>query len=344
MPPVLSKLKHRILRSQTRDVVWNVLKFMKQEAEQGSFITPISKAQERTEAATGVTVSTVRKIKSEGKSLVTTGQGNSSVLTPKKKNRTRNVTELNEFDLCVVRRTVYDFNKTEKQIPKTAALKKKLHELIGFNGSLPSLRSILKNMGFRWRTKKSNRKLLIEKNYVHEKRISFLRDISRFRREGKYIIYMDESYILSSHTVGRSRSVDSSEGLNFPVSKGERLIMIHTGGENGFVENALLMRKPNSNTGDYHSQMNFQNYEKWLREKLIPNLRPNSVVVIDNGQYHNVLLERTPTSNSKKVDTINWLSSHGIPSFDDMFKPQLYRLIQIHKPRAQKYVVDHILA
>jgi transposase len=27
-----------------------------------------------------------------------------------------------------------------------------------------------------------------------------------------------------------------------------------------------------------------------------------------------------------------------------MFKPQLYRLIQIHKPRAQKYVVDHILA
>jgi hypothetical protein len=54
MPPVLSKLKHRILRSQTREVVWNVLKFMEQEAEQGFFTMPISKAQERTEAATGV--------------------------------------------------------------------------------------------------------------------------------------------------------------------------------------------------------------------------------------------------------------------------------------------------
>jgi hypothetical protein len=54
MSPVLSKLKHRVLHSQTREVVWNVLHFMEQEAEQGSFTIPISKAQERTEAATGV--------------------------------------------------------------------------------------------------------------------------------------------------------------------------------------------------------------------------------------------------------------------------------------------------
>jgi transposase len=129
---------------------------------------------------------------------------------------------------------------------------------------------------------------------------------------------MDESYILSSHTVGRSWSDDSSEGLHCSVSEGERLIMIHAGGENGLVENALLMWKANSNTGDYHSQMNFQNYEKWLREKLIPNLPPNSVVVIDNAPYHNVLLERTPTSNNKKMDMINWISSHSIPCSDDM--------------------------
>jgi hypothetical protein len=63
------------------------------------------------------------------------------------------------------------------------------------------------------------------------------------------------------------------------VSKGERIIMIHAGGENGFVENALLMWKANSNAGDYHSQMNFQNYEKWLREKNSKHLPPNSVVI-----------------------------------------------------------------
>jgi hypothetical protein len=49
-----------------------------------------------------------------------------------------------------VQRTVYDFYKAEKQTPITSALKRTLHELIGFNGSLPSLRGILKSMGFRW--------------------------------------------------------------------------------------------------------------------------------------------------------------------------------------------------
>jgi hypothetical protein len=93
MPPVLSKLKHRILHSQTREVVWNVLKFVELEAEQGSFTIPISKAQERTEAATGVTLCTVRKIKSEGKSLVTTGQGNSSFLTPNKKETAKEMSQ-----------------------------------------------------------------------------------------------------------------------------------------------------------------------------------------------------------------------------------------------------------
>jgi transposase len=261
-----------------------------------------------------------------------------------KGNRKINVTGLDEFDLCVVRSTVYDFYKTEKQASTTSALKKKLHELIGFNVSLHSLKSILKSMGFRWSRMKSNRKLLVEKNYVRVKHNSFLTDISHFRQEGICIIYMDESYILSSHTVGKSWSDDSSEGLHCLVPKGERLIMIHLGEENCFVENALLMSKANSSTGDYHSQMNFENYEKWLREKLIPKLPTNSVVVIDNGPYHNVLLQRTPNSNSRKLDMMNWLASHGIPCSDDMFKPQLYRLIKIHKPRTQKYLVDHILS
>jgi hypothetical protein len=86
-------------------------------------------------------------------------------------------------------------------------------------------------MGFRWRGMKSNIKLLVEKNYVHVKRTSFLRDIFRFRREGECIIYMDESYILSSHTVGKSWSDENSEGLHFPVPKGERMIIIHAGGK-----------------------------------------------------------------------------------------------------------------
>ena len=43
MSPIQSKLKHNVIRSQTREVVWNVLSFMEKEAEQGSFTVPVSK-------------------------------------------------------------------------------------------------------------------------------------------------------------------------------------------------------------------------------------------------------------------------------------------------------------
>jgi hypothetical protein len=42
-----------------REVVWNVLNFMEQEAEQGSFIIPVSEVQEGTEAVTSVEVHTM---------------------------------------------------------------------------------------------------------------------------------------------------------------------------------------------------------------------------------------------------------------------------------------------
>jgi hypothetical protein len=106
--------------------------------------------------------------------------------------------------------------------------------------------------------------------------------------------------------------------------------MIEAEEENDFMENALLMWWPASSTEDYHSQVNLENYEKWLQKKLIPNSPLNSVIIINTMPYHNVLLEHTPSSNRRKVDIINRISSHGILYSDDMFKLQLYTLIQIN--------------
>jgi hypothetical protein len=102
MPPVLLKLKHRILHSQTREVVWNVLKFMEQEAEQGSFTIPISKANERTEAATGVTVRTVQKIKSEGKSLVTTDHWTRKLIVLNSKRKKETAKEMSQDSTSLI--------------------------------------------------------------------------------------------------------------------------------------------------------------------------------------------------------------------------------------------------
>jgi hypothetical protein len=42
---------------------------------------------------------------------------------------------------------------------------------------------------------------------------------------------------------------------------------------------------PTKKTGDYHSDMNYTDYGTGLKERLIPNLPPNSVLVIDNAPY-----------------------------------------------------------
>jgi transposase len=39
-------------------------------------------------------------------------------------------------------------------------------------------------------------------------------------------------------------------------------------------------------TGDYHGQMNSDNFGKLVNGKVIPNLATPSVIVMDNAPYH----------------------------------------------------------
>ena len=60
-----------------------------------------------------------------------------------------------------------------------------------------------------------------------------------------------------------------------------RLIILHAGGEYGWIEGADLVLQFKKRTGDYHDKMNVEKFEEWLRDQLIPNLKPNRLIVID---------------------------------------------------------------
>jgi hypothetical protein len=74
------------------------------------------------------------------------------------------------------------------------------------------------------------------------------------------------------------------------------------------------------------------NYKKWLQEKLIFDLIPCSVIVVDNTSYHNTQINRPPTNN-RKAEILSWLDKHGIRHSSGMTKVQLYKLIKLHKPQ-----------
>lgn len=95
----------------------------------------------------------------------------------------------------------------------------------------------------------------------------------------------------------------------------------------GFVKNALLIFKSGQKSGDYHESMNYDNFSKWVFNKLIPNLPPNSVIVLDNAQYHNTQENKKPTMSSLKQSIMDWLVYNGIPFEQPTTKAELMTLV-----------------
>ena len=123
-----------------------------------------------------------------------------------------------------------------------------------------------------------------------------------FREERRNIVYLDETWIDTSYTSKKIWQSDDAPGIYMPYNKGQRLIVIHAWGETGFVPRAKEMFNPGSASGDYHGQMDGGNFEKWDKKKLLPNLPPNSIIVMDNASYHSVQSDRAPTTSTQKAD------------------------------------------
>lgn len=338
-----SSLKGKILNSQTREVIANVIHFMRKEAVTNQPLKDFKKVQERVVLATGVSLSSVQKIAREMK-LIEDGECASFVTPNKKIKISAAKTNLDDFDIGRLRRYIKIFYITEKQVPTLRRIHKKFTEEYNYTGSRESLRKIMKKIGFRWRKTRTNRKLLMEKPEIQHLRLNFLRQMKRYRNENRPIIYTDETYIHSCHTNQKGWADSSNEGLHKPVSKGQMLIIVNAGAEHGFVKNAYLRYKPTIKSGDYHDAMNYENYKKWLQDMLIPNLPPNSVLVIDNASYHNVQCEKVPTMASRKAEMQEWLTTRNIGFTDDMYKADLYHLIKLNKPQFKTYEIDKILA
>ncbi|XP_050295550.1 uncharacterized protein LOC126735559 [Anthonomus grandis grandis] len=96
-------------------------------AGNGEEVIPLAKVQERVAAATGVSITNIRRIKNEAK-LVDTGR-TTTFLTPNKKRPDRILeTHLDEADLGVLRRTIINHHVTEREVPTLKIVHKKFVE------------------------------------------------------------------------------------------------------------------------------------------------------------------------------------------------------------------------
>lgn len=188
---------------------------------------------------------------------------------------------------------------------------------------------------------------LKEKDSVIVSRRRYLREMKKNRKSDGTIIcpevYLDESYVNKNHSNDLIwYSNEDGPWVQKPTGKGERLIIINAITQSGWVPNAKLVFKSTKKTGDYHGQMNYELFEKWFTEILLPNIPKGSSIIMDNASYHNRLSEKSPpTSQSAKSKIIEWLESQNVSCGKDLLKPELVEMLNKLAPEPI-YILDEI--
>ena len=167
------------------------------------------------------------------------------------------------------------------------------------------------------------------------------------RVEKKPVVYLDETWA-NSHDGKDLAWVEKDPvtggtigGVRRPPGKGTRLIFLGAGGESGWIPNTTLIFRSKKNTGDYHDEMTGEHFEEWFRDKLLPNIPPNSLIVMDNASYHSRRCEELPVKNWTKKRMIEWLDEKGIPYPPKALKSEIFSIIQ-RLNLTPRYVVDEM--
>lgn len=279
---------------------------------------------------------------------------NKTVSSPNKTKKFKNVKDkVDDFDKYAIRRKVHQFwfNRELPTLDKVLTVINEDEDLPNF--SRATLHRLLRFMEFEF-IKRGRNSAMIEKIEIVLWRRNYLEDIRRYREEGRPIYYLDETWLNAGDVPSRvwcDKSIVSardatSKGLTTgavnPSGKGKRLILAHIGSEDGFVVGGLLCFESKKNTQDYHDEMNGECFREWL-ESVLPRLKDNAVIVMDNAPYHSVKLDKVPTTNTRKADIIAWLEEKGEVIDKPMVIVQLLEIVKRLKPLYNKYVIDEIV-
>ena len=319
---------------QVKELIKILYKNLIAEKKQGSLRYSINDPLKRACYLTGISRSSIKRWVNQDLSS-----------TPLKQTKTQ-FGNLDQFDVDIVLRKLHQsFDK--KQPISTRKLQKVLEEENQLNVAKTTIWKILKRNGFSFRRTNGNRSILCERADLQISRCKYLRNLKQARDIGMNLIYLDETWINSHHTIPKEWvSNDGKIGRCLPTGRGKRLILLHAVDERtGFLPGCQLLFQSHSTDGrDYHTEMNSTIYEDWVEHKLLPSIREPSCIVMDNASYHSRISTDTisPASSTKKEDMKVWLRNKNIPFNEGMLKPELYGLIKNNKPE-KKYFVDELI-
>ena len=115
-----------VLHSQTKEVIYRMNRYFLQEKANREPLLPLTQARKRTAQAAGISEATVKRICSNANKVCDTAPSqHAPVFTSPKKNNPATATNFDDFDKCVLRRTILEFY-AKKEIPTLLKIKEVL--------------------------------------------------------------------------------------------------------------------------------------------------------------------------------------------------------------------------
>lgn len=154
----------------------------------------------------------------------------------------------------------------------------------------------------------------------------------RLRENNTNLVYLYETWV-NAHRSNDYVWIDNEGkgGWKVPSGKGVRLIVLHAGGENGWIDGVDLVFKSKTNSADYHDETNSEHFLEWLKEQLLPTLEEPSVIILDNASYHDKKYNKPQTTGNRKTEIQDWLRENNIHYEDTDIKAQLLDLVKKHR-------------
>ncbi|XP_026815585.1 uncharacterized protein LOC113555472 [Rhopalosiphum maidis] len=299
---------------------------------------------------TGIGQRTVSTILSEYKK-------NGTVTSPNRKiNRPTIIEKVDDFYKNEIRKIIHEF-WLRKEVPTMIKVLMIMHENSNFpTFSNTSFRKILKDLNFEF-IKISHDKYnnaLIEKRDIVLWRRKYLESIKYYRQQNRPIYYLDETWVNNEDTSDKTcvdRSVISdtflqrlTTGQKNQSGKGSKLILMHIGSSEGFVDGGglILHLESNKNSSDCHNAIiNGDTFHDWFTS-ILPLLKFNAVIVMDDAPYHSKKIYSCPTFSWKNQDIINWLEARGEIIDLPLVKQQLLQKVDKLKPLFDSCVIDDV--
>jgi transposase len=311
------------LSAEMVELVIRLKQHYDQERKSGKLV-PTANPASRAAAGLGIGVVTVKRIMSQYK------QSGEEVIVRPAERPGRPPSQICNNVQPIVRQFIRSENMLGKRV-SVEKLIKYLDSEYGIEMPRMTMWRALNRWGFTHGTGR-RRNSLKEQDYVILARREYLR-AKRANRNAdgslKYPeVYLDETYINKNHSCRFTWYLnEDGPWVNKPSGVGPRYIIVNAITKDGWVNNAQLVFEAKKRTGDYHGQMNWENFSKWFTTQLLPNIPPKSIIILDNAKYHNVLIDGFfPNTSSSKTQLKTWLTRNGYVWREDMLQAELLEL------------------